>query len=49
MSPLELIGWALSFGVSLAIIMGAVFGVTIGIRYIIGITSKSNWFKTDKE
>jgi len=45
MSPLELIGWALSLGVSLAIVVGTVFGVTIGIRYIIGLTSKANWFK----
>jgi len=45
MSPLELIGWALSLGVSLAILVGAVFGVTIGIRYIVGLTSKSDWFK----
>lgn len=45
MSPLELIGWALSLGVSLAIVFGAVFGVTIGIRYIVGLTSKADWFK----
>lgn len=45
MNPLDLIGWALSLGVSLAIVVGAVFGVTIGIRYVIGLTSKANWFK----
>ena len=45
MSPFELIGWALSLGVSLAIMMAAVFGVTIGIRYIVGLTSKADWFK----
>jgi len=49
MSPLDLIGWALSLGVSLAVVVGAVFGVTIGIRYLIGMTSKNNWFKKDNK
>jgi len=49
MSPLDLIGWALSLGVSLAILFGAIFGVTIGIRYIVGITSKADWFKKDNK
>lgn len=47
MSPLDMIGWALALGVSLVIVVGAVFGVTIGIRYIVGLTSKADWFKKE--
>ena len=47
MSPLVMIGWALALGVSLVIVVGAVLGVTIGIRYIVGLTSKADWFKKE--
>lgn len=45
MSPWELLEWAVAVSVSLGVIVGAVFGVTIGIRYIVGLTSKADWFK----
>lgn len=45
MNPWSILEWAVAVSVSLAVVIGAVFGVTIGVRYIVGLTSKADWFK----
>jgi len=45
MSPWALFEWAAAISLSVAVVIGAVFGITLGVRYLIGISSTRNWFK----
>jgi hypothetical protein len=49
MSPWAIFEWALSVSLSIALVIAAIFGITIGVRYIVGLTSKRDWFKKDSE
>jgi|DEB0MinimDraft_10_1074344.scaffolds.fasta_scaffold35427_3 hypothetical protein len=48
MSPWTILEWVSSVGLSVIITVAIIFGIGIGTRYLIGITSNSDWFKSKK-
>ena len=40
MSPWELLEWASAVSISVALVVAAVFGTTIGVRFLIRLTNK---------
>ena len=44
MSPWVVFEWAAAMSLSAAVVIGSIFGITIGVRYLISV-STIDWFK----
>ena len=44
MSPWLVFEWAAAISLSAALVVGSIFGITVGAKYLIGI-STTDWFK----
>lgn len=49
MSPWIILEWVASVGLSVVLTVAVVFGVAIGIRYLVNITSGEFWVKKENK
>jgi hypothetical protein len=45
MSPWTIVEWVAALGVSVVLVVVVVFGITIGVRYLVSVTSGKFWVK----